>query len=276
MATDNLISQHYTHGKLLEAIQGALLQQGHSIDKLTSDDIAPVDEFHIGGRLATEHLFAQINFTAEQHILDVGCGLGGTARYIASQFNNRVTGIDLTAEYIETGRCLSQWVGLDKQVSLCCGNALSMAFDDEAFDGASMFHVGMNIQDKVGLFREVYRVLKPISTFVIYDIMRMGSGELLYPVPWATDVDCSHVSTLEHYQLALTQAGFEVHHVDNRGVFALEFFSQMKARNQTNGGLPPLGLHTLMGRNTVDKIGNMLNNIRAGYIAPVELIAYKK
>lgn len=275
MATDSLVSQHYTHGELLCAIQAALSKQGNSIDKLTLADIAPVDEFHIGGRLATEHLLSQVNFSAEQDILDVGCGLGGAARFIANHFNNQVTGIDLTAEYIETGKVLSQWVGLDERVSLYHGSALSMPFEDSQFDGATQFHVGMNIKDKQTLFREIYRVLKPGSTFALYDIMRMESGALAYPVPWATEASCSHLSTVDEYQATLTQAGFIVGDINERREFGLEFFSKMKERNQAQGGPPPLGLHTLMGTHTAVKVDNMLKNIRDGYIAPVELIAYK-
>jgi cyclopropane fatty-acyl-phospholipid synthase-like methyltransferase len=48
------------------------------------EDLAGVDEFHVGGRLATEHLLTQLNFTQSSDLLDVGCGLGGAARYVAS------------------------------------------------------------------------------------------------------------------------------------------------------------------------------------------------
>ena len=151
-----------------------------------------------------------------------------------------------------------------------------MPFEDKNFDGATMFHVGMNVQDKAGLFNEVYRVLKPASTFVIYDIMRVGSGELIYPLPWATDVNCSYLSTLDEYQLALTQADFSVRHVNNRRDFSLNFLTQLTHRNLTKGGIAPLGLHTLMGTNSGDKIKNMLKNMSDNVIAPIELLVHKR
>ena len=75
-------------------------------EQVTIEDLAPIDEFHIGGRLATDNLIDQLNFSAQGYVLDVGCGLGGAARYVATKYKNRVAGIDLTPEYIETGKVL--------------------------------------------------------------------------------------------------------------------------------------------------------------------------
>ncbi len=276
MSFDQSVSEHYTHGELLGAIQSAVAKLGKTIESVSIDDLAPVDEFHIGGRLATNNLLDQLNFSDSDHILDVGCGLGGASRYIASKFNNRVTGIDLTQEYIEVGKELSAWVGLDKQVSLYQGSALAMPFEDEAFDGAVMMHVGMNIDDKARLFAEVYRVLRPGACFGVYDIMQINNGDLAYPVPWATDDTTSKLATPDHYEQALADAGFKVGTHNTRRDFALGFFKQLSAKTEANGGPPPLGLHLLMQQSTVVKFKNMVDNITADLIAPVEIIVQKQ
>ena len=161
MSYDKSVSDHYLHGDLLKAIEAALPNLGKTLDTVTIVDLAPVDEFHIGGRQATDNLIDQLNFSEQHHVLDVGCGLGGAARYVANKYNNRVTGIDLTPEYIETGRALCNWVELDKYITLEQGSALSMPFQDNMFDGGYMLHVGMNVDDKELLFSETYRVLRP-------------------------------------------------------------------------------------------------------------------
>ena len=148
MSSDKAVSEHYVHGNLLKAIQNALPALGKTIDNITIEDLAPIDEFHIGGRQATENFLGQLNFSEKNHLLDVGCGLGGASRYIAKKYNNRVTGIDLTEEYIETGNILCSWVKLDQRVRLHLGSALSMPFQDESFDGAFMLHVGMNTEGR--------------------------------------------------------------------------------------------------------------------------------
>lgn len=276
MSYDESVSEHYSHGGLLKAIETALPNLGKSPDNISIEDLSPVDEFHIGGRQATEQLMDQLNFSEHDHVLDVGCGLGGAARFVANKYNNRVTGIDLTQEYIETGRALCTWVKLDRHITLEQGSALAMPFHDETFDGAYMLHVGMNIEDKASLFSEIYRVLRPGSLFGIYDVMRHNDGELLYPVPWATECSTSKLATPDQYNHALDDAGFEVFKENNRRDFALEFFRQLREKTEANGGPPPLGLHTLMQSSTAGKIKNMIENVSAGYIAPVEIIAQKR
>ncbi len=275
MSYDRSVSAHYTHGKLLDVIRTSISKLGKTIDSITIEDLAPVDEYHVGGRLATENLLDQLNFSEPDHILDVGCGLGGASRYIANKYNNRVTGIDLTREYIEVGKDLSAWVGLGKQVSLYQGSALAMPFEDAAFDGAIMLHVGMNIDDKARLFAEVYRVLRRGASFGVYDIMQINNGELAYPVPWAAENSTSKLATPDHYKQALVHAGFKVSTPNNRREFALNFFKQLSLKTEAGGRPPPLGLHILMQQSTAAKIKNMADNITADLIAPVEIIAQK-
>lgn len=275
MTTGQDISTHYTHGDLIATIRSGIESLGKTINSVTVDDLAPVDEFHIGGRQASEHFLDQLELTPERHILDVGCGLGGPARFAASRYRCRVEGIDLTPEYVETGRVLCGWVGLSDRISLHQGSALSMPFAAGAFDGAYMLHVGMNIEDKAGLCSEVSRVLRPGGLFGIYDVMRIDEGDLSYPVPWATTAASSAVVEPAQYRAALQAAGFAVIAERNRRDFALAFFEQLRAKTMAAGGPPPLGLHVLMGRNAPDKILNMTQNISKGRIAPVELIARK-
>ena len=276
MSNDRAVSEHYLHGDLLKAIQAAIPRLGKTLDSITIEDLAPVDEFHIGGRQATEHFVGQLNISEQDHILDVGCGLGGASRYVANRYNNHVTGIDLTEEYIETGNVLCAWVKLDQHISLHQGSALSMPFQDETFDGGYMMHVGMNIDDKARLFNEIYRVLRPGACFGVYDVMRDKHGELTYPVPWATEKSTSNLAAPDQYRYALESAGFVVSRENNRRDFAVDFFKRLAEKVAADGGPPPLGLHILMQQSTAVKINNMIENIAAEYIAPVEIIAHKR
>jgi len=277
MISDKTVEEHYQHGNLLSEIELALTESGKNISTLTLNDLAPVDEFHIGGRVASAHFLEQLHLQPQQSILDIGCGLGGAARFVASTYQSLVTGIDLTAEYIETGNELSRWLGLTEQVTLQQASALAMPFSPESFDGAYMMHVGMNIDDKKQLFKDVFRVLRSGSKFGIYDIMllKLDTNGISYPVPWAAHSKNSCLATVETYQQQLSLAGFEVMSVNNRSNFALDFFKKMQEKNKANGAVPPLGLHTLMQASSAEKIKNMLNNITHGLIAPVEIILQK-
>lgn len=275
MSDETRVSAHYTHGGLREAIRSALVTGGRSLDALSIDDLAPVDEFHIGGRQASQAFLEQLAPGAGEHVLDVGCGLGGTARFVAQRFGSRVSGIDLTPEYVTTGNEMCAWVGLADRVELREGSALNLPFADRTFEKAYMLHVGMNIEDKAGLCREVFRVLREGGAFGVYDVMRVGEGELVYPVPWAASASTSAVAPPDDYRSALQAAGFSIVAERNRRDFALQFFQQLRERHRAAGGPPPLGIHILMGTDVARKVENMLNNIEAGVIAPVEMLAHR-
>ena len=267
------VAEHYTHGSLLAKITAGIESIGKTPASVTVDELAPVDEFHIGGRQASEEFTSQLGLGGNDHVLDVGCGIGGTSRFVASRFGCRVTGIDLTPEFIETGTALCQWVGLDNLVELHHGNALDMPFTEGSFDAAVMLHVGMNIADKAGLFSEVYRLLRPGAVFGVYDVMKTGNDELKYPVPWSSVPDTSALATQAQYVAALQQAGFDVIEVHNRREFAADFFAETRERMAAAGETPPpLGVHIAMGENAPAKITNMVENIAAGCCAPVEII----
>ena len=267
------VAAHYAHGTLIDAIRAGLAALGKTPETVTVDDLAPIDEFHIGGRRASADFLGQLGLGPASHVLDVGCGLGGGGRFTASRFGARVTGIDLTPDYVATGQALSRWVGLAERITLRTGSALDMPFDDGGFDAAYLMHVGMNIADKRGLCAEVARVLKPGGRFGIYDVMRIGPGDLAFPVPWAATPATSAVAPPEAYRDALEAAGFTLIASRDRRDFALDFFAELRAR--AADGPPPLGLHILMGPTAPEKVKNMIANITAGRLAPVELIVRK-
>ena len=225
--------------------------------------------------MATESFLDQVGLGANDHVLDVGCGLGGASRFAAQRYGSRITGVDLTHEYIETGKVLCSWLGLAERVSLEQGDATATGYADASFDKAYMLHVGMNIADKSALALELHRVLRPGGTLGIYDVMRVGDGDLTYPVPWATRPDGSAVATPGEYRQALQAAGFRITAERNRRDFAREFFALLKANAATASGPPALGLHILMGETAATKVGNMIENIAQNRVAPVELIAEK-
>ncbi|MCH9648970.1 MAG: methyltransferase domain-containing protein [Deltaproteobacteria bacterium] len=275
MPGTQLVEENYTHGRLLEAIREGIGKLGKTVDSVQIDDLAPVDEFHIGGRQATESFLDQLQIAADHQVLDVGCGLGGGSRFAAQRYGCRVTGIDLTQEYVETGNELCRWVGLSDRIHLEVHNATSLPHPGETFDRAFMMHVGMNIADKEALASELYRVMRPGGKVGIYDIMEAGKGDLAFPVPWAMDREGSSVASPAAYKAALQAAGFKIIAERNRRDFALEFFSQLRAKMKSAEGPPPLGLHILMGQLAPVKIKMMIENISHNRIAPVEIIAEK-
>jgi ubiquinone/menaquinone biosynthesis C-methylase UbiE len=262
MSLEQSVSRHYTHGNLEPALLAAVQRAGKNMETLSYADLAIVDEFHIGGRPATKALGEQIDLPAGAKVLDVGCGIGGPARFFAAERGWRVEGIDLTAEYVEVAKALSRRVGMADKVSFRQASATALPFDAASFDGAYMIHVGMNIIDKTPVFAGIRRVLKPGGVFAIYDIMRHSDGPFAYPVPWSSEPATNHITPPEAYKSALEDAGFEV----------------VKERNRRDAGLVSMqqragGPPVVMGETATQKVGNMRALLEAGVIAPIELIA---
>jgi ubiquinone/menaquinone biosynthesis C-methylase UbiE len=266
------VAQHYATENLEQRILAAFEAAGKPHDRITPDDLAAVDEFHIGGREATEAIAAQMHLRPGMKLLDIGSGIGGPARYFASAHGCHVTGIDLTPEYVRTAQTLSALVGVSASGQFEQGSATGLPFENDSFDSAYMFHVGMNIQDKAKLIREVKRVLRSEAIFAIYDVMRNGLGELQYPLPWASNADESYVATVDDYRQALVDLGFAIAAERERKQFAIEFFARVRQRNEQLGP-QPLGLHLVMGETATLKMSNLVDGLRRGMIAPVEIIA---
>ena len=275
MPNSRLVANHYAHRNLLDSIKSGIQESGKTIHSVDVQDLGQVDEFHIGGQVATESFLDQLNIGSDHRVLDAGCGLGGASRFAAQRYGCRVTGIDLTQEYIETGQVLCSWVGLSDRIRLETGDATALSYPDDEFDRAYMMHVGMNIADKQSLASELHRVLRAGGKLGIYDVVRVGEGDLQFPVPWAMEPEGSAVATPDEYKAVLRAAGFRITAERNRRDFALEFFAEFQTRADGTGKPPPLGLHILMGDTAPAKVKNMVENISRNLVAPVELIAEK-
>jgi SAM-dependent methyltransferase len=178
----------------------------------------------------------------------------------------------LTEEFVRVAGSLTTRTKLDGLAEFRQGSALELPFEPGTFDGAYMIHVGMNIADKAGIFREVRRVLKPEGLFMVFDIMRAAEGAIKYPVPWALSEETSFVGTVKDYRDALQNGGFRIAQERGRGPFGIAFTERMMAR-MAQGGPPALGLHLLMGEKTPIMVRNILAMMKEGVLEPVELYA---
>ena len=272
MSSEAQVAGHYTRGRLEETILQAAARMGLDPDRLNAMDLAAVDEFHVGGLDATRELAAQMELAPGLRILDVGSGIGGPARYFAAEHQCKVTGVDLTEEFVQVARSLTRRAKLDHLAEFVQASALDLKFDAGTFDRSYMIHVGMNIADKGGVFREVRRVLKPGGKFAVFDFLRTGHGPIIYPVPWASSEETSFVVDMGSYRGALEKAGFHVEQERIRTAFAIEFTERTIARAAQHGQ-PALALHLLLGDQAPAMIKNVLAMMKQGVLGPVEFFA---
>lgn len=268
---EKAIADHYSQAELGRKILNALMTLGADLEHLDPDQLATVDEFHIGGRKATVELLDQLDLHPALRVLDVGSGLGGTARYLARRHDVEVTGVDLTAEYVEVATSLTRRAGLAERVQFRQASAITLPFSDGSFDRVCMLHVGMNIADKAAVFAEVRRVMVAGGRFGVYDLMRVGSGDITYPVPWAGSPATSFLMEPQRYRDLLAQAGLPVQAERDRRGFGIEALHEIRAR-VARDGLPALGLHLVMAPEPELKIANMLDSLERAVLAPTEMI----
>ncbi|MHC4687145.1 MAG: class I SAM-dependent methyltransferase, partial [Planctomycetota bacterium] len=257
---DELVEKQYGIGEILEKIESGLKLAGKDVNSLTVDDLAPIDEFHTRGREATREVAELVNLKASDLVLDVGCGLGGTARHLAEQYKCNLIGIDLTEEYISVGTKLTELVNLSDRVELRYGSALDIPYGDERFDIVWTQHVQMNIADKNRFYSEIVRVLKPGGRFLFHDIFR-GSGESpFYPAPWAEDESMSALVTETEARSTIEEVGLEIDQWIGKVQESIEFFERVLSKIEADGP-PPIGIHLLMGGNAKDKLRNYARNL---------------
>ena len=268
------VQTHYTRSDLGGVILAALERTGKDLNRLTPEDLAPIDEFHIRGRAATLELAQAAKLDASKRVLDVGSGVGGTSRCLAKEFGCHVTGIDLTDEYCRAAAMLSQRTGLGDLVDFRQGDATDLPFDDEEFDVVWTEHVAMNIPDKARLYKEMHRVLKPGGTLAIYDVLAGPSGPVLFPVPWARTPDTSFLVQPDELRRLLADAGFTVTDWSDTTEAARTWFVALAERVRREG-FPPLGFHVLMGADFQAMAQNQGRNLQEGRIALAQVVARK-
>jgi ubiquinone/menaquinone biosynthesis C-methylase UbiE len=270
------VKDHYTHGGLLECIFAFLQARGVDPQHPKCEDLFACDQMHGRGIVATREHFEYAGITAGMQVLEVGCGIGGSSRYIATACDCRVTGIDLTQEYVDAARELTVRCGLDNRIEYFQADALDMPFEDASFDHVWSHNVTMNIEDKSGLVAEIVRVLKPGGHFSCSEIAQGPAGEPFYPLPWASDPSFSFLMTPDKMRAALEDGGFRVVAQIDLNEANLAFRKEVSERARR--GEPPSHVNPQffkLGNNCIEWVQNVGKSAKEGRLIEQIIIAEK-
>lgn len=268
------IHGYYSPNNLYDKIVDGLNTLGTDLSKVTLDDLQPVDEFHIRGDTATKELIALAEFTADMHILDVGCGIGGSTRRLSHETGCRVTGIDLSGEYIDAAQRLTRLLNMQERVSFHACNALELPFEDNSFDGVWSLQMNMNVDDKQAWLNETFRVLKPGGRAIFYEVCAHKNTHTHFPVPWAQDSSMSFLVSPESFREIIESAGFEIALWNDKTALAQAAFAN--AREPVGEpNLPVLGVYLLVGSDIQTKAYNLRRNLDEECVSLIESVAVK-
>ena len=251
------IREHYSAIGFTERIKAALTAIAPESQVLTVAQLAPLDQFHTRGILATAELAGATGLDAFTHVLDLGCGIGGPARYLAATFGCKVTGVDLSPGFIDAATYLTARCDLSDRIMFQVGEALHVPFDDASFDAVFLQHVAMNIADRTALYKEMRRILAPGGRLATYDLVRRD-GDVVYPAPWARDASASFLLTESETRTALEEAGYKAVLWRDDTEVALDWFKAVMGAQRQGG----LNLGLAMGPDFPAMTGNLARNLR--------------
>jgi SAM-dependent methyltransferase len=202
------ILRHYGSDNVVGRIMHALAAAGYDVSRLTVEMLNLVDQMHGGGLNATKAQAEWVGVARHMRVLDAGCGIGGSSRYLAATFGCQLDAIDLTPEFVATAMRLNVLCGIDGKITVREGSVTDLPYADGSFDIVWSQNVTMNVANKLRFFAETFRVLKVGGCFAFSHAARGPVGQPYYPLPWADEPSYSFLGTPEDILQTLREAGF--------------------------------------------------------------------
>ena len=215
-AHSKLVNVFYdTHPISESQVLDKLAQNGADTSNLTVELLQQHDQDHFGGLTATDALARHAHINESTHVLDLCCGLGGPARYLAYHWGCRVTGVDMNTDRLAGAVRLTERTKLQDRVLFHHANALQTGLADETFDVIVSQEAFCHIPNKKTLITECVRLLKTGGRIVYTDILARNPMTREIRSRLEKEMVFSELSTLEEYCQLLKESGCPVLEVED-------------------------------------------------------------
>lgn len=203
------LDAHYSACNIEERILAGIRAAGLNPEqRLSPEELAALDHFHTGGLRASRELLEAAEIRTEDRVLDIGAGLAGSARLVASVVGCSIDCIEMSPDYCAGALLLNRLTGLEDRIRVHNGSALDLPFPDDSFDVVWMQNVGMNIADKQKLYGQISRVLKIGGRFAFQEMLAGKVATSYFPLPWATDPADNFLISPDEMRSILIGCGF--------------------------------------------------------------------
>jgi sarcosine/dimethylglycine N-methyltransferase len=210
------VTDHWKERGHLAPMRRLVEERGHEIGEVPPKVLASFDQLHVGQYSGTRRFLDWVAPVRGDRVLDLGAGLGGTARLLAHEFGCRVVAIEGSPELSASAMELTRWTGQEGVVEHHCQDILDLDLN-ESFDIVLLQHVDMQVRDKARLYAVCARHLMRDARLVWHDWLAGSFGDPTYPLPWADSPALSFPATATEFEGALGEAGLALTRFEEMG-----------------------------------------------------------
>jgi cyclopropane fatty-acyl-phospholipid synthase-like methyltransferase len=175
---------------------------------LRAAELNPFDQYHYHGTAAVDTAIEYMGLGENCHVLDVGSGIGGPARYMAETLGCRTTALELQPDLNALAEELTKRCGLSGLIKHACGDALDFPLTPGRFDAVVSWLALYHIADHPRLFAGLFSALKSPGGLYVEDLCCRGTFSPKEEELLDVELYSRRLVTADEYHDELTEAGF--------------------------------------------------------------------
>ena len=222
-----------------------------------------------------EIMAGAVSLAPDTRVLDLGCGYGSTARYLAATFGCTVTGANISEKELALARARATEAGLDHLLSFEYGDFHRLTYGDDCYDVVWSQEAFLHAADKNAVLAECRRVVKPGGHLVFTDILVRRSTPEADRARIYDRVQSPDMWDLEDYRRALSRLQLPVVREEDWSRHVARSYAWVRDRLQENRELLSGRINCETIDRTVAALSFWVDSANAGNIGWALFVATK-